>query len=176
MLIWVLIGIGLVTVLYLVNLHCKLVNKRESYKNAFTQLEFQLSRRYELITALINLIDQIQNSDTFASLDAAHNSSLQALELAGENVGDAVAMAELIAAQKLLLQALERTWQDKDLEENQPAIANIKRAINNNSDKVNEARESYNLFVKQYNDFRASLPNVLIANFYNFNRATMLND
>lgn len=167
MLAWILIVIGLVIVLYFVKQYCQLVSKRESFKLAFLQLEKQLMHRYQLLASLLKHID---DPKILNSLNLAHQSAIQATELAKVSIGDAVAIAELITAEALLTDLLEQMWQQQ-LESKNPSISSLRKEISENVVRVNKAKQAYNQKIELYNQFRLPQPNKLIANFYRFNHA-----
>lgn len=187
MLVWILIVTGLIIALYFVKQYCQLVSKREGYKRAFLQLEQQLVYRYQLLTALL---EQIDDPKILKPLSLAHQSATQATKLAKVSIGDAVPIAELITAEALLADLLEQMWQEHSdsthltsahlASENQalenPSIDSLKKEISKSDARINEAKQAYNKKVAQYNQFRLPQPNKLIANFYRFNPATPFND
>jgi LemA protein len=46
---WIFLGIVAVVVVYAISLYNRLVTMRNRYKNAFAQIDVQLTRRYDLI-------------------------------------------------------------------------------------------------------------------------------
>ena len=50
---WILLGIVVVLVIWIIGLYNKLVGARNGYKNAFAQIDVQLTRRYDLIPNLV---------------------------------------------------------------------------------------------------------------------------
>jgi LemA protein len=50
---WVLLGLVVLFILFLVGIYNRLVSARNAYKNAFAQIDVQLTRRYDLIPNLV---------------------------------------------------------------------------------------------------------------------------
>ena len=53
---WVILGIIVVVVLYVMSVYNKLVQFRQRVKNAWSQIDVQLRRRYDLIPNLVNTV------------------------------------------------------------------------------------------------------------------------
>ena len=50
---WILLGIVVIAVWFVISLYNRLVSARNGYKNAFAQIDVQLTRRYDLIPNLV---------------------------------------------------------------------------------------------------------------------------
>ena len=51
---WIVLGVVVVAaILFVISLYNRLVGARNSYKNAFAQIDVQLTRRYDLIPNLV---------------------------------------------------------------------------------------------------------------------------
>jgi hypothetical protein len=50
---WILLAVVVVAIWFVVSLYNRLVGARNNYKNAFAQIDVQLTRRYDLIPNLV---------------------------------------------------------------------------------------------------------------------------
>src|SRR5210317_683085 len=95
---WVVI-IGVI--LFVVGIYNKLVRLRNRYKNAFSQIDVQLKRRYDLIPNLVETAKayMTHERETLEAVIAARNQASSANQAAAANPGDPAAMQSLIGAE-----------------------------------------------------------------------------
>ena len=53
---WILLAVVVVAIWFVVSLYNRLVGARNGYKNAFAQIDVQLTRRYDLIPNLVETV------------------------------------------------------------------------------------------------------------------------
>ena len=53
---WILLALVVVAIWFVVSLYNRLVGARNGYKNAFAQIDVQLTRRYDLIPNLVETV------------------------------------------------------------------------------------------------------------------------
>ena len=53
---WILLAVVVVAIWFVVSLYNRLVGARNNYKNAFAQIDVQLTRRYDLIPNLVESV------------------------------------------------------------------------------------------------------------------------
>src|SRR5271156_5246289 len=96
-----IVGIVIVVaILYAVGVFNTLVTLRNRYKNAFSQIDVQLKRRYDLIPNLIEVAKgyMAHERTTLEAVVEARNHAVAAQQKAAANPGDPVAMSGLSAA------------------------------------------------------------------------------
>ena len=105
-----IVAIGLLLVMYGVGIYNKLVALKNRFENAFSQIEVQLKRRYDLIPNLVETVKGYMSheKDTLEAVINARNRAVGGLEQASASPGDAKAMQELVAAES----ALAAHWVD----------------------------------------------------------------
>src|SRR5262249_6888225 len=99
-----LIGVAVVVVLFLwyaVGTFNSLVGLRNRYKNAFSQIDVQLKRRYDLIPNLVEVVKGYMGHErqTLEAVINARNQAVTAQQKAAANPGDPAAMSSLGAAE-----------------------------------------------------------------------------
>ena len=102
-------GLGLMT-LFAIGKYNSLVLLRNRYKNGFAQLDFQLKRRYDLITTLAETVATAQQCDKYEMIILARDCAYTAGAKAAANPGNARAIRELSREETNLNRALTRLF------------------------------------------------------------------
>ncbi|WP_435009954.1 LemA family protein [Tundrisphaera lichenicola] len=172
----VLIVLGVVVLLALffgVGLYNSLVTLRNRYKNAFSQIDVQLKRRYDLIPNLVETVKgyMTHERETLEAVINARNSALSASQQAAGSPGDPASMNKLNAAEGQLSGALGRMFALSeaypDLKANQNMLA-LQEELTSTENKVAFARQAFNDAVMAYNTEREKFPNNIVAGFGGF--------
>jgi LemA protein len=164
-------GILLVAFMYGVGVYNRLVVLRNRLENAFSQIEVQLKRRYDLIPNLVETVKGYMKHEreTLEAVIQARNVAIGGLQAAAARPGDPSAMHQLAGAEQVLGGALSRLLAVAeaypDLKANQN-MAQLTEELSSTENKVAFARQAYNDSVMQYNTFRQSFPPVFFANMF----------
>ncbi len=162
-------GMALLVLMYGVGIFNRLVALRNRVDNAFSQIEVQLKRRYDLIPNLIETVKgyMAHERETLEAVINARNQAASGLQNAAAHSGDADAMVALAGAEKGLTGALGRLFAlaeaYPDLKANQN-MAQLTEELTSTENKIGFARQAYNDSVTQYNTYRQTFPPLLIAN------------
>jgi LemA protein len=176
---WIILGIVVAVVVFLVSIYNSLVTSRNQYKNAFAQIDVQLQRRYDLIPNLVETAKGYikHERDTLEAVIAARNTALAGLKAAQANPGDPQAMKQLGAADGALNAALGRLLAVSeaypDLKANQNMMQ-LSEEITSTENRVSFARQAFNDAVMSFNNQVQVFPNNLIAAPFGFTTAQML--
>jgi len=78
--IWVVIGIVLLVIIFAIATYNRLVALRQNLKNAWSQIDVQLKRRYDLIPNLVNTVKgyAAHEKETLENVTKARNMAMQA--------------------------------------------------------------------------------------------------
>lgn len=161
------------------NLYNRLVALRNRYKNAYSQIDVQLQRRYDLIPNLVETAKGYMKHEreTLESVIAARNAAHTANSRAAQNPGDSDAMQQLGAAELGLNGALSRLMvlseAYPDLKADQ-TMTTVMEELSSTENKVAFARQAFNDSVMFYNTQRESFPSNLLANQFAFGSADLL--
>ena len=176
----VLVVIALIAVMVVVGIFNKLVTFKNRFENAFSQIEVQLQRRYDLIPNLIETVKgyMAHEKETLEAVIQARNQAQSSLQNASQNPGDAGAIAGLAGAETLLGGALGRIFAVSesypDLKANQN-MANLQEELSSTENKVAFSRQAFNDAVTAYNTYKQTFPPVIFAGMFGHSQdATLL--
>lgn len=165
--------------LYAIGLYNGLIAGRNGYKNAFAQIDVQLTRRYDLIPNLVETAKAYlaHERGTLEAVVQARNSAMAGLSAAKASPGDAAAMQQLAGADNALTQTLGRLFALSeaypDLKANQNMMQ-LSEELSSTENKVAFARQAYNDAVMSYNISREQFPGSIVANMFAFQPAEQL--
>jgi LemA protein len=163
----------LLLLFFFVGIYNRLIALRNRYKNAFSQIDVQLKRRYDLIPNLVEVAKGYMSHEreTLEAVINARNAALTASQRAAASPGDPSAMNSLGAAEGQLGGALGRLFAlaeaYPDLKANQNMLA-LQEELTSTENKVAFSRQAFNDAVMVYNTERETFPNVIVANFAGF--------
>ena len=175
----VIVVVGLMVIAALIGMYNRLVTLRNRYKNAYSQIDVQLKRRYDLIPNLVEVAKGYikHERETLEAVIKARNVAYAAGQQAAKAPGDPVAMTALGGAEGQLAGALGRLFAVAeaypDLKANQNMLA-LQEELSATENKIAFARQAYNDSVMSYNTQREVFPTSLIAGAFNFQEAKLL--
>jgi len=175
----VLLGIVLIVAFFLVAIYNGLVTARNAYKNAFSQIDVQLTRRHDLIPNLVEIAKGYikHERETLEAVIQARNTAVSGLRAASANPGDAAAVQQLAASENQLTGALGRLFALSeaypDLKAN-TTMMQLSEELTSTENKVAFSRQAYNDAVLGYNNKRDVFPNNLLAGMFAFGPAVYL--
>ncbi|WP_092408940.1 LemA family protein [Dokdonella immobilis] len=175
----ILLAIIVAFAFYAISVYNGLVTSRNAYKNAFAQIDVQLTRRYDLIPNLVETAKGYMKHEreTLEAVIQARNSAVSGLSAAKANPGDPQAMQQLSGAENALTQTLGRLFALSeaypDLKANQNMMQ-LSEELTSTENKVAFARQAYNDSVMGYNNAREVFPSSIVANMFSFQPAQLL--
>ncbi len=162
-----------------VGIYNGLVTARNAFKNAFAQIDVQLTRRYDLIPNLVEVAKGYlkHERETLEAVIQARAAAVSGLAAAKAAPGDAAAMAQLGSAETGLAGALSRLMvvaeAYPDLKANQNMMQ-LTEELTSTENRIAFARQAYNDSVMAYNNRREVFPSNIIAGMFGFVAAALL--
>jgi LemA protein len=170
--------IMLVAVLVIV-IYNRLIASRNRYKNAFAQIDVQLTRRYDLIPNLVKVAERYMTHEreTLEAVIQARNQAVGDLKQVAADPGDVAAIERLAQAEMGVAGALGKLFAlaeaYPDLKANQNMMQ-LSEELVSTENRVAFARQAFNDTVMSYNNLREVFPNNLIAQRFGFEPARLL--
>ena len=157
-----------ILIFLVVGIYNKLVTLKNRYQNAFSQIEVQLKRRYDLIPNLVETAKGYikHERETLEAVTNARNQALSGLEKAAADPGSPAAMLDLGQAEGMLAGALGRlsvvVEAYPDLKANQNMMQ-LSEELTSTENKVAFSRQAFNDAVTVYNTYKQTFPPVIFA-------------
>ena len=176
---WTILIILVGVVLFAISIYNRLVAGRNRFKNAFAQIDVQLTRRHDLIPNLVETAKGYMKHEreTLEAVITARNTAVSGLKAAAADPSDPEAMKKLAQAEQGLsgalgrLFALSEAYPDLKANEN---MMQLSEELTTTENKVAFSRQAYNDSVMDYNTLRESFPNNFFAGWFNFRAAELL--
>jgi LemA protein len=176
---WIILLVIVGIVLVFISTYNRLVTARNAFKNAFAQIDVQLTRRYDLIPNLVETAKGYMKHEreTLEAVIKARNAAYAGLKTAASDPGNAAAVQQLSGADQQLGGALGRFMAVAeaypDLKANQNMMQ-LSEELTSTENKVAFARQAYNDAVMSYNNDREVFPSSIVAGMFNFQPAQPL--
>jgi len=173
--IFLVIVLGLIA--FVISLYNRLVSLRNRVRNGFSQIDVQLTRRYDLIPNLVESVKgyMAHEKDTLEAVIEARNSAMAGLK--NVDPTDPTTIQALAAAETTLggslgkLFALVESYPDLKANEN---MLKLQEELSTTENKVAFARQAFNDAVMTYNTACESFPANIIAGVFRFNPSAFL--
>lgn len=175
LLLAVLVAVGL----FVVNLYNRLVVARNAYRNAFAQIDVQLSRRHDLIPNLVEAVKgYLQHErETLQAVMQARQQAQSGLHQAKTRPDDPSALRALEQGEQGLSIALGRLFAVSEaypeLKANE-TVMQLMEELTSTENRVAYARQAHNDAVMDYNNSCETFPGSLVASRCGFRPAQLL--
>ncbi len=164
----VVLAVVVLTALYVVGVYNGLIVLKNRVQEAWSDIEVQMKRRYDLIPNLVETAKGYikHERETLEAVISARNQAMNGLQAAAANPGSAAAMTELAGAENLLTNAIGRlnvvmeAYPDLKASQN---MMQVSEELTSTENKVAFARQAFNDAVTAYNTYKQSFPPVVLA-------------
>ena len=175
----VFLAVVIAVIVFAITIYNRLVSLRNRFKNAFSQIDVQLQRRYDLIPNLVETAKTFMEheKETLTAVIEARNQALAASKHAAKHPDDSGAIRALSGAEGLLggalgnFFALSESYPELQANEN---MAQLMEELSSTENRIAFSRQAYNDAVMEYNTYREQFPNSIIANRSSFKQAELL--
>lgn len=166
-------GLFVVVVLIVMGMYNALVRKRIDADNAWSQIDVQLKRRYDLIPNLVETVKGYAGHEK-GTLEAVIQARNQAVSLAGgpATVTQRAEAEGMLGATLGRLFALSEAYPDLKANAN---FSKLQEELTSTENRIGFSRQHYNDTVARYEESRQSFPTALIAGMFNFQKRDYFN-
>ena len=176
-----LLAVLVILVFFIIGIYNRLVTLRNQVKNAWSQIDVQLQRRYDLIPNLVETVKGYMNFErsTLEAVVNARSNAMAARDKVERSGGPTEgSIKDLVGAESVLKSSLGNFFA---LAENYPqlkASENMKQLqeeLSSTENKIAFARQSYNDQVMTYNTAQQQFPAAVFASMFGHHPAEMYN-
>jgi len=159
---WVVIGIAAIIVIYIIAVFNSLIWLRNRIKNAWSQIDVQLKRRFDLIPNLVETVKAYakHERETFKMVTEARALMTKATTLKEKAKAD-----NMISKALKNLFAVAEAYPQLRANEN---FMMLQEELSGTESKIAYARQFYNDTVLKYNTKIETFPSNIIAKIFNF--------
>ncbi|MEC7839103.1 MAG: LemA family protein [Chlamydiota bacterium] len=176
----VILGILIVLAFIVIGIYNRLISLKNRVRNAWSQIDVQLQRRYDLIPNLVETVKGYMEYEkgTLEAVVQARSQAMAARENIKESGGAPTggAIKELMGAETALTGALGNIFA---LAENYPQLRasenmqQLQEELTSTENKVSFSRQSYNDQAMLYNTAQEQFPAALFAGMFGHKTADM---
>ena len=175
----IIIAVVAILVFWAIGIYNNLVALRNQVKNAWSQIDVQLRRRYDLIPNLVETVKGYMTYEkgTLEAVIQARNQAAAARDQLEKSGGPTEgSMKGLLAAESTLKSSLGNFFA---LAENYPELkasenmARLQEELSSTENKIAFARQAYNDQVLFYNNAQQTFPAVLVAGMFGHHPADL---
>jgi LemA protein len=165
--LYIIIGVVVVLVIWVIAIYNNLVNLKNRRENAFADIDVQLKQRHDLIPQLVNAVKGYMSHER-ETLESVTNARKQAINASSVN--------EKIAAEKELGSALQglsiqvEAYPDLKANEN---FMQLQNEISDIENKLAAVRRFFNGATRELNTAIEKFPNIVFAGMFGFKRQPM---
>ena len=160
--VWVILAIIIIVVIALICMYNSLVQAKIKVDNAWSQIDVQLQRRFDLIPNFVETVKgyMAHESETFEKIAKLRTSWANTESVAQKASID----NELSTALKTIM-AVSESYPDLKANQN---FSELSEELRNTENKISFSRQFYNDTVTMYNTKLEVFPSNIIAGMFNF--------
>ena len=162
--LWIALIVVVLLIIWIIAIYNGLVSSRLKVDNAWSQIDVQLQRRFDLIPNFVETVKgyMTHESETFEKIAALRTSWANS-----STVGEKAKLdGELSGALKTIMAVSENY---PELKANQN-FSELSEELRNTENKISFSRQFYNDSVTMYNTKLELFPSNIVANMFNFQK------
>jgi LemA protein len=160
--VWIIVGVVVLLALFFILTYNRLVKLRNRIEAAWSQIDVQLRRRYDLIP---NLVETVKGYATH------ERETFEAVTRARQQAQQAQGVEEQAQAENMLTGALRQLFAVAEaypqLQANQNFLA-LQEELTGTEGRIAFSRQFYNEQVLAYDNSRETFPTSIVAGMFNF--------
>ena len=158
----IIIGIIVVLIIAIIGLYNGLVKSRQKVKNAWSQIDVQLQRRFDLIP---NLVESVKGYMKHENEVIQKVTELRTSWANANSVGEKAKLDNQLSDSLKSIMAVAENYPDLKANQN---FSELQEELRNTENKISFSRQFYNDSVTMYNTKLEVVPSNIIASMFNF--------
>ena len=165
--IWIILGVIVILVFWLISIYNSLVRLRNTRQNAFADIDVQLKQRHDLIPQLVETVKgyATHEKELLMRITQARTAAMGATTI-DEKIKTETQLSAALQGLKISVEAYP------DLKANQNFLQ-LQEELSDIENKLAAVRRYFNAATTEYNTGIETFPSNLIANSFGFHRETM---
>ena len=159
---WIILAIVVVIIIAIIAIYNSLVTMRQRVKNAWSQIDVQLQRRFDLIPNLVETVKGYMEheADVLTKVTDLRSSWAEA-----KSVDEKAKLDNQLSESLKTIMAVAENYPDLKANQN---FSELQTELTNTENKISYSRQFYNDTVTRYNTKLEMFPSNVIASVFNF--------
>ena len=159
---WIILAIVVILVIAVISMYNDLVSRRVKVDNAWSQIDVQLQRSFDLIPNFVETLKgyAAHESETFEKITELRTSWANA-----QTVTEKAELDNQLSGALKTIMAVSENYPDLKANQN---FSELSEELRNTENKISFSRQFYNDNVTMYNEKLQLFPSNIIANMFNF--------
>ena len=166
---WIILAIVAVIILAIISMYNSLVQSKIKVDNAWSQIDVQLQRRFDLIPNFVETVKgyMTHEQETFEKIAQLRTSWANA-----ESVSDKAKLDGELSTTLKTIMAVSESYPELKANQN---FSELSEELRNTENKISFARQFYNDTATAYNTKLEVFPSNIIAGMFNFKSRDLFN-
>ena len=164
---WIILGVIIVLAIIIAIMYNSLVTLKQRTQNAWSQIDVQLQRRFDLIP---NLVECVKGYMTHESETLENVTKLRTSWSEATTADEKMKLDNELSSSLKSIMAVAESY--PDLKANQNFIS-LQQELANTENKISYSRQFYNDIVTTYNTKIQVFPSNIVAGLFNFTQETL---
>ncbi len=160
--VWIIVGIIVVIILAVIFMYNSLVSAKIKVDNAWSQIDVQLQRRFDLIP---NFVETVKGYMTHESETFEKIASLRTSWANSESISEKASIDGELSNTLKTIMAVSESYPDLKANQN---FMQLSEELRNTENKISFSRQFYNDTATMYNEKLLVFPSNIIANIFHF--------
>ena len=162
MTIWIILGIVVVLIIAVIGMYNSLVQSQIKVDNAWSQIDVQLQRRFDLIPNFVETVKgyMTHEKETFEKIASLRTSWANA-----NSVSEKAELDNQLSTTLKTIMAVSENYPELKANQN---FSELSEELRNTENKISFSRQFYNDTVTMYNTKLQVFPSNIIAGMFNF--------
>ena len=169
MTLFIILAIVAVIALFVIGVYNGLVKARQKVKNAWSQIEVQLQRRFDLIP---NLVETVKGYMTHESETLEKVTALRSSWTNANSIEEKANLDNQLSGVLKTIMAVTENYPDLKANTN---FNELQNTLTETEDKISFSRQFYNDTVTMYNTKLEVFPDNIVASMFNFKAEQLFN-